>query len=254
MRILVTGGTGVLGRPVVRRLVDAGQEVRVLSRGAPVDDRHASADLATGRGVARALAGVDVVVHCATAFGRRAEVALAGTLVRAALGAARPHLVYVSIVGVDRVPLGYYRGKLAAERLIAGSGLPHTILRATQFHDLVRVLLAKGSRLPVLPVPALRCQPVDVVDVAGRLAELAVGSPAGRAPDFGGPETLDARELARSFLRVTGLRKRLAPVRLPGRVFRAYRAGGHLAADHAGRITFEDHLAAHPDPLGGYRA
>jgi uncharacterized protein YbjT (DUF2867 family) len=254
--IAVTGGTGALGRVVVDRLVDAGSGVRVVSRGPrPADDNAqyewASADLHSGRGADEALANAGVIVHCATAFGRGKEPDLAGKVIDTAKRAGSPHLVYVSIVGVDRVPLGYYQGKLAAERLIEQSGLPHTILRATQFHDLLRVLFAGAAKVPAMPVPELRFQPIDVRDVAARLAELALGDPLGRAPDIGGPQVRDATDLARAYLLATGRRRPVLPVRLPGAVFRSYRRGGHLTPEHAtGEITFEQYLAEHPDPRG----
>jgi uncharacterized protein YbjT (DUF2867 family) len=253
-RILVTGGTGLLGRLVAARLVDAGRAVRVTSRRPrPAHDRvryeWAIADLRSGQGAGEAVAGVRVIVHCATAFGRGTEVDVARAVVEAAQRAESPHLVYISIVGVDRVPLGYYRAKLAAERLIEHSGLPYTILRATQFHDLVRTLLAGAARAPVMLVPDFRFQPVDVGEVAVRLTELALGEPAGHAPDFAGPQVRDARDLARAYLRATGRRRAILPVRLPGTVFGAYRQGGNLAPEHAaGKITFEEYLTRHPDP------
>lgn len=247
--IAVTGGTGLLGRAVVRLLRDAGRRVRVVSRRpAPAGqdrDGWATADLRTGEGVAAALAGSAAVVHCATTGRRGQEVAFARMLVEA----GAPHLLYVSIVGVDRVPLGYYRGKLAAERLIESSGLPYTILRATQFHDLVRTLLAWAAKAPVMLVPGIRVQPVDVGDVAARLAELAAGEPGGRVPDLGGPAVRDFRELAAAYLRATGRRRPVGTLRLPGSTFRAFRDGGHLAPDHAaGAVTFEEYLTAHPAP------
>nr|WP_205863221.1 NAD(P)H-binding protein [Planosporangium thailandense] len=251
---MVTGGTGLLGRQVAVRLLAAGREVRVMSRrprAAHDGGRYewAIADLRSGRGVGEAVAGVDVIVHCATAFGRGAEVDVARTVVEAAQRADVPHLVYISIVGVDRVPLGYYRAKLAAERLIEHSGLPYTILRATQFHDLVRTMLAAAAKSPVMPVPDLSFQPVDVSEVATRLAELALGDPVAHAPDFAGPQVRAARELAGSYLRATGRRRPILPVRLPGMVFRAYRRGGNLAPEHAaGKITFEECLTRHADP------
>lgn len=261
-QIVVTGGSGVLGAQVVTRLLDAGHEVRVVSRRprpADATARHgwATADLASGQGVADAVAGADVIVHCATtAVGRKSEIAMTAALVDAARRAGGPHLVYISIVGVDRVPLGYYQGKLGSERLIEQSGLPYTILRATQFHDLLRTVFAVGAKSPVMPVPDVPFQPVDAGEVADRLAGLALGEPVGRAPDIGGPQVRTASQLARVYLRVTGRRRLLLPVRLPGKVFRAYRGGGHLAPEHAtGTITFADYLAAHPDPrAGSYRA
>jgi uncharacterized protein YbjT (DUF2867 family) len=245
VRILVTGGTGQLGSAVVGRLRAAGEEVRVLSRRAAPD--VVRGDLRTGRGVDSAVAGVDVVVHCATDYlGREAQ--LARTLVEAARWAGGPHLVYVSIVGVDRVPLGYYRTKHETEQLIAASGLPYTIQRATQFHGLVRTLLAGASRLPVVPVPRISFQPVDVRDVARRLVAHVLDDPAGRAPDFGGPEILSAAELAQAVAEASARRRRIVPLKVPGETFRAYADGGHLAPGHRdGEITFREYLAERAD-------
>ena len=228
MRILVTGGTGTLGRAVVPAL--AGQDVRIMSRRG-----HVVADLSTGEGLDAAVAGVDVVVHLATGYRRGRDVPAARRLIDAALEAGVRHLVYVSIVGVDRVPISYYRGKLEIERLLAES-MPHSILRVTQFHDLIRTYLAKTAWLPVVPVPDMRVQPVDVRDVAERLAELAVGPPQGRVPDLGGPKVESFADLARTY----GAR-RLVRFRLPGKAFRAYRAGGNLTRT-GGAITFAQYL------------
>lgn len=247
--ILVTGGTGALGRHVVDRLQDAGQRVRVMSRRVGPAGDHAVADLISGEGLDAALRGAVAVVHCATTMSGPKDVRATENLVAAAGRAGCPHLVYVSIVGVDRVPFGYYRGKLAAERLVEGGGVGHTILRATQFHDLLRVVMAGAARLPVMLLPGLPFQPVYAGEVATRLAELATAEPAGRVPDMGGPEIRHAREFAESYLAVTGKRRPVLPVRLPGRTFRAYQRGEHLARDGAtGRITFERYLAGLGDP------
>ncbi|MBB4683463.1 SDR family oxidoreductase [Amycolatopsis jiangsuensis] len=244
-RILVTGGTGQLGRVLVDQLVAAGQRVRVLSRRGRTGGgaEWTTGDLRTGRGLDVAVAGADVIVHCATDFRREAEVMR--RLVEAARwGRQAPHVVYVSIAGVDRVPLGYYRAKLAAEEVLAGSGLPYTILRATQFHALVRSLLAAAARLPVVPVPRWRFQPVDVRDVAARLAELAAGPPRGRVADLGGPEVRSAADLVRALLAASGRDKRVVRVWWPGRLYRSYAEGGNLAPGHAdGVVTFERYLA-----------
>jgi uncharacterized protein YbjT (DUF2867 family) len=251
MRVLVTGGTGTLGRHVVSRLLDGGHAVRVLSRrersaeawaGAPAVE-WAVGDLRAGRGVDAAVAGQQVIVHCATG---RGDVAAARQLLDAARSAGSPHLVYISIVGVDRVPFVYYRAKLEVERLVAASRLPFSILRATQFHNLVTAVFGAQRRLPVLMVPARTdVQPVDAGEVATRLAEIAAGEPVGRAPDFGGPEVRHGTDLARVFLAAHGLRRRVVSVWLPGKAGRGYREGGHLAPDRAeGRITFEQFLAA----------
>ncbi|MFJ3218783.1 SDR family oxidoreductase [Kitasatospora sp. NPDC086801] len=245
--VLVTGATGVLGREVVRLLVARGVAVRGLSRrvrsgGAGVE--WVVGDLVTGEGVAGAVAGVEVVVDCATTVGRK-DVAAVRTLVAEAGRAGVRHLLYVSIVGVDRVPIPYYRAKLACERVVRESGLGWTVLRATQFHDLLLRIFDVSARLPVFPVPGgARVQPVDVREVAARVAELAGEGPAGYAPEVGGPRARPYRELAEAYLRASGRRRVLLPVRVPGASGRALRAGGNLTPERAvGRGTFEEALA-----------
>lgn len=246
-KTLVTGATGTLGRQLVPRLVAADRGVRALSRRAPSSDgdrvEWVVGDLRAGTGLERAVAGVDAIVHCATA--QRGDVAAARQLLGAAAQAGSPHLVYISIVGVDRVPLGYYKSKLTVERLVADSGLPFTILRATQFHDLVLTMFSMQRRLPVLLVPArTSVQPVDAGEVAARLTELVTAEAAGRVADLGGPEIRDGVDVARCYLRAFGRRRRVLPVRVPGKIGRAYRDGGHLAPAHAdGHLTFDQFLA-----------
>ncbi|MCI2421850.1 NAD(P)H-binding protein [Saccharopolyspora sp. K220] len=245
--ILVTGGTGTLGRVVVRRLLDAGHDVRVLSRRpAPAQLPHGwtTGDLRTAVGIDAATSEVDVVVHCATTLGRK-DVLVTRRLIDAARRNGDPHLVYPSIVGIDRVPFVYYRAKLEAERLVANSGLPWTVLRTTQFHDMVALMTSVQRRSPVIgTLSGVDFQPIDVRDVADRLAELAGGEPAGRVPDMGGPEIRRHRDLARAYLNSAGLRRFVLPIWLPGATFSGYRGGEHLAPDRAvGRITFDEFLA-----------
>src|SRR5215475_10078549 len=209
-RVLVTGGTGTLGRLVVPRLRDAGCQVRVLSRRsreAPGEDTEKASregagegaaedaagvefvtgDLATGEGIDAAVAGVEIVVHCAGTS--KGDGEKARHLVRAASPAGVRHLVFISVVGADRVPVvsavdraifGYYGSKLAAERVVADSGVPWTTLRTTQFHDLILMVARQAAKLPVVPaLAAFRFQPVDIGEAADRLVELALGPPAG---------------------------------------------------------------------------
>jgi uncharacterized protein YbjT (DUF2867 family) len=230
--ILVTGGTGTLGRAVVARLTEAGTPPRILSRrpGGVVGD------LRTGAGLDTALSEVDIVIHCATSL-RGHDLEHARQLVEAARRSGGPHVVFVSIVGVDAIPLPYYRTKLAVERLLESSGLPWTVLRATQFHDLVLRFFTVQRWLPALLLPArTRFQPVDVRDVATRLVELATGAPAGRVGDFGGPRVRSLADLARTYTR-----RPVVPVPLPGKVMRGYREGANLAPA-GGSITFEQYL------------
>ncbi|MCP2245111.1 SDR family oxidoreductase [Lentzea aerocolonigenes] len=224
MSFVVTGGTGSLGRHVVAALPGA----RPVSR-------STGTDLLRGKGLGALRA--DVVVHCATSF--RHEVAMA----RAVLAARPAHLVYISIVGCNEVPLPYYKQKHATERLIISSGVPHTVLRATQFHSLLRRMFDSASKLPLMPVPGFRFQPIDEAEVGLELAALAQAAPAGIAPEMGGPEVREAVDFARSYLAATGKTRKLLPVKVPGATYRAYRAGGNLTPDRAvGKRTFEDYL------------
>ena len=253
--ILVTGGTGTLGRLVVRRLRDEGREVRVLSRrGREAGEgiEYVTGDLATGQGIEAAVDGAAIIVHCAGSS--KGDDDKARNLVRPAVRAGTRHLVNISVVGTDRIAVvsgvdramfGYFASKLAAERVVADSGLPWTTLRATQFHDLILMVARQMARLPVMPVPAgFRFQPVDAGEVAARLVELALGTPAGLVPDMAGPRVYGMAELLHGYLRASHRHRPIMPVWLPGKAARAIRAGANLAPGRAvGRRTWEEFLA-----------
>ncbi|WP_033227256.1 SDR family oxidoreductase [Streptomyces virginiae] len=240
--ILVTGGTGTLGVLVVDRLRDAGHEVRALSRHAP----DHPVDLTDGSGLDAAMAGAEVVVHCASdtrGGGKNDEVAARHLVDAARRAGTVTNIVYISIVGVDVVPLGYYRTKLRVERLLEASGLGLTVLRTTQFHDLVAQLVETAAKLPlVAPVPGgVRVQPIAVGEVADRLAELAVPTPSGRVTDMGGPEIHTLPDLARTYLAAMGRHRRVIPFPLAGKAYAGFKRGGHLTPSHAaGRLTFAE--------------
>ncbi|MFG3299798.1 SDR family oxidoreductase [Micromonospora chersina] len=255
MRVLVTGATGRLGRVALPRLRDEGHTVRAVSRRARSDAgaEWVAADLATGEGLAAAVDGVEAVLHLASSPDRRThEIDVLGTrrLVLAAGHAGVGHLVYVSIVGVDRVPLGYYRHKLAAEQVVAAGPVPWSVLRATQFPEFLEELLRAASRLgPVLGDRAVLAQPVDPGEVAGRLTAMLAAGPTGRIEEFGGPEVLRYDEAVRAWRAARGSRRPLLPARIPGRLGRELRAGGlTTTATPTGTRTWADHLA---DTYGG---
>ena len=159
----------------------------------------------------------------------------------AAEAAGVKHLVYISIVGIDRIPYVYYKAKVAAEETIKAGAVPWTILRATQFPELLDRVL-RASREPLVFVPgSISFQPVDSGEVAERLAQLATSAPAGMLEDFGGPEVLTTKELAQAWLARRGMRKRLVSLPIPGKAGRGFRAGYHLCPDHRqGRWTWSD--------------
>lgn len=253
--ILVTGGTGTLGHHVVPRLRNAGCDVQVLSRHPHQTEdgiRYQVGDLATGEGIEAAVEGAEVIVHCAGSS--KGDEVKALNLVRAASRAGVRHLVYISVVGADRIPVvsgvdramfGYFASKLAAERVVADSGLPWTTLRATQFHDWFVTYAQVMAKLPVVPAFAgIRFQPVDTGEVAARLVQLALGEPAGLVPDLGGPRAYPMTEVLRSYLHATQKLRLILPVWQPGQAARAMRAGANLTPGHAdGKRTWEEFLA-----------
>jgi uncharacterized protein YbjT (DUF2867 family) len=265
--ILVTGGTGTLGRLVVARLREAGQTVRVLSRGklaaveagAAVDPglEYVNADLATGERVEPALEGVRIVLHLAGSA--KGDEVKARSLVEAASAAGIRHLVYISVVGADRIPVksaidramfGYFAAKRAAEQVIAQSGLPSTTLRSTQFHQTNFRIVQGMARLPIVPVPAgWRFQPIDAAEVADRLVELALGVPVGLVADIGGPRIYEMSELLRSYLRAASKRRLILTIPIAGGAARAFREGANLTPNRAvGRRTWEEFLADRVKP------
>jgi uncharacterized protein YbjT (DUF2867 family) len=253
--LLITGGTGTLGRLVVPRLQEIRGQVRVLSRrGHESEDgvQYMIGDLATGEGIESAVAGVETIVHLAGSA--KGDGDKARHLVQAAARAGVRHLVYISVVGAERIPVvsgvdrtmfGYFAAKRAAEEAIAGSGMPWTTLRATQFHDLTLTTVRQMAKLPVIPVPSgFRFQPVDTGEVAARVVELTLGRPSGLVPDIAGPRVYEMAELVRGYLRARHRHRLIMPVRVPGKAAGAIRAGANLAPERAvGRRTWEDFLS-----------
>lgn len=250
-RIIVTGGNGGLGRELVQQLVAQGHAVRVMSRqpgpSASTPYEWAQADLRTGAGLAAALAGADTVIHAASSpSAQTQDVDVDGTqrLIEAARTAGVGHLLYVSIVGIERIPMAYYRSKLAAERLIEASGLPWTIARATQFHSLLDGMLHRFVAGPFMLVPAsAQFQTMDTGEAAAQIARWALAGPSGRTPDIGGPEVLRLGDMARLWLAAQGRRQVIVPVpALEGRL-RALRAGYNTCPEQrSGRITWAEWL------------
>lgn len=245
--ILVTGGTGTLGQHVVPLLVAAGAKVRLLSRNPhePADGiEYVTGDLLKGQGVAAAVDGVETVLHLAG--GPKGDDVATAHLVDAAARAAVGHIVYISVIAADAIPLGYFKAKAEAEQIVAGSGVPWTTLRAAQFHDLVLNAVRTLAKLPVAPIPGgVRLQPVDSRDVAARLVELVLDEPAGLVPDLAGPRVYELAELVRGYLHASGKRRPLLPVRMPGKAGKVYRAGANLTFDgtQLGARAWEQFLA-----------
>jgi uncharacterized protein YbjT (DUF2867 family) len=238
MTVAVVGGTGTLGSLVVADLLGRGERVAVLSRrdaGVPAGAEHRRVDLTSGEGLDLALEGVRAVVDAANSQKGAKETLVEGTrrLVEAGARAGVANHVTVSIVGIDRVPVSYYKVKLAQEEALEAGAVPWTLLRATQFHQLLDSAFATAARFGVRPTGSAKVQPIDPTVVAARLAEAALAAPAGRLPDIGGPRVQTLTELSATWVAARG--KRRIPLRVPavGKAGKALAAGGLCDADGA---------------------
>jgi len=227
-------------------LQGAGHTVKSMSRRG-AGPGGVRGDLATGLDLDKAAAGAEIVVHAAQdPRGDPWQVDVAGTrrLVEAADRDRLRHLVYVSIVGVDRIPFSYYRAKFAAEQILLASGLPVTLLRITQFHGFVDTLLETARRGPVLPVPmGWRLQPVDVDEVAAHMGVGAAAPPTGGVREFGAPGELTAADAARAWSAARGSGAHVVATPVPGKMGAAIRDGAALPTGGARGIrTYAQHL------------
>ena len=247
--ILVTGGVGGLGRELTPRLQQAGHTVRVMSRQArpanlSANLEWAQADIETGAGLGEAVSGVEAIIHAATNPARPQQVDVTGTrrLLEAARNIDIRHMVYVSIVGIDRIPFFYYKAKVAAEAEVRGGGIPYTILRATQFHSFIDMLLQTLGRWPLpFVLTGFKSQPIETGEVAARLCALVNHEPAGLLPDLGGPEVLTADEMAEAWLRAQSRSRKLVRLPLPGAAAHGFRNGYNTCPDHRdGKITWAE--------------
>lgn len=242
--VAVIGGTGTIGRHIVAALERRGAGVRVISRHSP--DRQA--DLATGAGLDAALAGCQVVVNASNGSPRRpGDVIVDGTrrLADAAARAGVGHMVLVSIVGIDRLPMGYYRAKLTQEQLVREAPTPWSIVRSTQFHELVLAALDVLGRLRLAPRSPARLQPVAAREAAAPVVQAALGPPTARIADVAGPVAEELTALAAAASEHRGRRPLAVPVPLLGRMGAALRAGALTCPepDARGATTFRSWLA-----------
>ena len=204
MKIVVIGGTGLIGRPLVEQLRQAGHEVVPASPSTGVDT-------VTGAGVDAALAGADVVVDVANSpsfedgpvleFFERST----GTLVEAEKRAGVGHHVVLSIVGADRMPdIGYMRAKVAQEGIVTSSGVPYSILRATQFFEFIPALAEGGAAGDTITLSPVLMQPIAAADVSQALAAVALSDPTNAIAELAGPEPVRLADAAKLILASRG--------------------------------------------------
>ncbi|WP_405924952.1 SDR family oxidoreductase [Streptomyces sp. NBC_00035] len=246
MRVVVAGGTGMVGRYVVEELAAAGQEPVVLARSRGVDL------LSGGAGLDDAMEGVEAVVDVSNVTTMSAKKAVpffdtvGRNLLDAGARAGVRHHVVLSIVGIERVGHGYYQGKVRQEDVVKEGPTPWTVLRATQFHEFVEQIL---DRMPkhLAVVPRMRTQPIAAREVAQHLVKLALAPAQGMAPELAGPRVEQLVDMVRRLLRARQQRRPVLPVRLPGPAGAAMAGDGQLPLGQGprGSQTFDEWLAEH---------
>jgi uncharacterized protein YbjT (DUF2867 family) len=231
--VLVTGGTGHLGRDLIPDLQRAGHQVRALTRRSRQDAEveWVAGDLSTGVGLDEAMAGVDLVLNAATNspmaqrggfrlsdfFRTPSDVDLQGVqhLIESAERAGVRRFLHVSIVAIDRANYPYGRVKAAGERLVRESALDWAVVRATPFYYLIAGWLSGLARMPVWPLPAhLPFQPCDIADFATYLTRCVDDAGLGMRQDFGGPEALTIGEIARQYQAARAIKRPIVPLPL----------------------------------------
>jgi uncharacterized protein YbjT (DUF2867 family) len=197
MKITVMGASGLIGTKVVERLQADGHDVVAASRSSGVD-------VLTGDGLADALAGADALVDVTNSPSFETDAVLqffttsAANLVDAARRAGVGHYVALSIVGVDGLPdSGYFRAKVAQEKLITGSGIPYSIVRATQFAEFAEAIAESMTVGDEVRVPDALIQPIAADEVAFAVARVAVGTPLNGIENIGGPQKITFEQMAR---------------------------------------------------------
>lgn len=253
-RILVTGGAGGLGREIVSRLKETEHSVRVMSRASapPALDsgiEWAQAEVESGTGLAKAVEGADIIVNSMTLPARAQQVDVEGTqrLLAAARTAGVAHVLHVSIVGIERIPLPYYEAKVAAERVVIESGVPYSIWRATQFHSLLDGFLAplrtENAATLLSRPPDSQFQLLETGEAAGALLPFITTAPAGRLPDVGGPEVLTLDVILHMWLEAQGIDRPITYLPEDPRTAEVFRQGVNtVPANPYGKITWADYL------------
>ena len=250
-KIIVTGGTGTLGREIVRQLLEQHYPVTILTSrrkpDVPLGADIAAADVTDKTSLNNTIAGTNILIHCASNAQNFRAVDIEGT--KNLLAALRKkhflHFIYISIAGVERSRYPYYLAKRETEEIIRQSGFPFSIVRATQFHNFVLERIIKPSESEnssILSVPkGLRFQSIDSKDVADKTIELMKNSPTNSIITIAGPEILTIEEMAQTYLNISRWNGKVHPIE--NDMYSLFKTGVNLYPEFAaGKITWEQFL------------
>ena len=245
MKIVVIGGTGLIGSKLVKSLSERGHEAVAAAPSTGVDS-------ITREGLAAAMDGADVVVDVANAPSWEDQAVLeffqtsTRNLLAAEAAAGVRHHVALSIVGCERLPEnGYFRAKVAQEAIIKAASIPYTLVRATQFFEFVGGIAQAATVADEVRLSPALIQPMASADVAAALLEVVLAAPANDTVEVAGPEAMPLDELVRRFLRLTGDARTVVPD-VHARYFGAELDDQSLtpgSAARLGKTRFEDWLA-----------
>lgn len=247
----VIGGTGMIGSKIVGRLAGQGAEVRILTRTPPArmaeGVTHARIDLATGEGLEAALEGVDTLIDVGNTRKSPEDTLVEGTrrILDICANQGVSHYAGISIVGCEKVEMGYYRAKAAQEEVIRSAPVGWSLLRATQFHELLDMVFRTAARRGVTPVGRIPLQTVAASEAAGSLVSIAGRPPSNATTELTGPEVLTLGEMGKIWKRA--MNRRTLPLPLPalGQAMKGLKAGALTSPGTPGRgPTFAEWMKA----------
>ena len=249
LRVLVTGSTGHLGSTLLKQLKGTDYKIKITSRRKPEGLGQFDwvySDLSSGEGLEEAIKDVDVIIHAATSPIKNSKMVEVLGFKRF-LGKMEhvKHLIYPSIVGIDEIPFKYYKQKFEAEELLKNSSIPHTIVRATQFHNFVENLFISKPLFKRYVIPGnFKFQSVDVSEFASHLIGLVEKDPQGRADDFGGPVIMTLKEMVELKIKKNNESNKVLSISFPGKLYKSISEGRNTNSFRKmGKITFEEYLS-----------
>lgn len=250
---MVTGSTGHLGSALLNQLTNSDYKVKVTSRRKPDSTdkfEWVYSDFLSGEGLEEAVKDVEVIIHAATSPQKNSKmIDVTGFGKFLSKLQHIKHFIYPSIVGIEDVPLKYYRHKLEAEELLKNSSIPFTIVRATQFHSFVESLLISKPLFNRYFVPRnIKFQSVDKGEFSNHLIDLINKDPQGRIDDFGGPSIMTLKEMAELKIKINNETNKVVSIPLTGKLYNSLLDGKNTNINQKiGKITFEEYLRNNKD-------